>query len=97
MSEPRAIDVAFQFVEHINRRELEPLAELMAPDHRFVDLAGDVEEGRDVMRAGWAQYFARFPDYMIHISHFFVREDTVIFVGRTTGSHLHVRSRTIRW
>lgn len=43
MSETRAIDVAFQFVEHINRRELEPLAELMTPDHRFVDLAGHVE------------------------------------------------------
>lgn len=90
MSEPRAIDVAFRFVEHINRRELESLVELMTPDHRFIDLAGDVEEGRDVMGAGWADYFAHYPDYMIHISHFFVRDDVVIFVGRTTGSHLRL-------
>lgn len=68
MSEPDAIDVAFQFVEHINRRELEPLVELMTPDHRFIDLAGDVEQGQEMLRAGWADYFARFPGYRIHLS-----------------------------
>lgn len=62
----------------------------MTADHRFVDMAGDAEEGREVMRAGWADYFARFPDYMIHLSHFFVREDAAILIGRTTGSHLQL-------
>lgn len=42
------------------------------------------------MREAWAGYFSAFPDYMIHVSAFFTLADTVILVGRTTGSHLQL-------
>ena len=60
----------------------------MSEDHRFVDLAGDAEYGRETMRQGWATYMNAFPQYMIHIGELFVVEDEVLMVGRTTGSHL---------
>jgi len=82
------IDVAFSFVECINRRDLTGLTALMTEDHTFIDLAGDVERGRAVMREGWAGYFSRFPEYMIHVGECWTVEDTVVLVGRTTGSHL---------
>jgi hypothetical protein len=82
------IDVALRFVERINRRDLDGLTELMTPAHRFVDLAGDVDVGRERMQQGWAEYFRLCPDYMIHISRISVQGNVVALAGRTTGSHL---------
>lgn len=82
------IDIAFQFVEHINRQNLDALVDLMSVDHTFIDLAGDVHQGRDVMREGWAQYFAMCPNYMIHLAAFHKIHTRVLLIGRTTGSHL---------
>jgi len=84
------IDVAFEFVEAINRRDLERLVALMAHDHRFVDLSGEVHFGRETMRSAWESYFDSFPKYMIHVADLFRDGDRVIMVGRTTGSHLNL-------
>ena len=35
----------------------------MSPDHRFVDAAGGVVDGRQACSAAWASFFASFPDY----------------------------------
>lgn len=90
MDSQDVVAIAFRFVECINRRDLDGLTGLMTEEHTFVDLEGDVEQGRDVMRKAWAGYFSAFPDYMIHVSAFFTVGDTVILVGRTTGSHLQL-------
>jgi hypothetical protein len=84
------IDVAFEFVEAINRRDLERLVALMTHDHRFVDLSGEAHLGRETMRKAWASYFDSFPKYMIHVAELFRNDDRVIMVGRTTGSHLNL-------
>ena len=62
-----AESVARAFVEAINRGDVDGLAELMTPAHRFVDSLGAVTEGRDAMRAGWADYFRMVPDYSIEV------------------------------
>ena len=49
-----AESVAQAFVRAINRQDVEGLFALMAPEHRFVDSLGNVVEGREKMRAGWA-------------------------------------------
>jgi hypothetical protein len=82
------VNRALQFVERINRRDADGLAELMSPEHTFIDLAGDVHRGRQTMRAGWESYFTICPDYMIHLCAAYERGARVILVGRTTGSHL---------
>jgi limonene-1,2-epoxide hydrolase len=53
------------FVDAINRQDVEGLAGMMTPGHRFVDSMGGVTEGRDKMRAGWVGYFRMVPDYEI--------------------------------
>ena len=84
------VDVALQFVEAINRRDLGRLDDLMTEDPVFVDLAGERAEGKAVMQEGWNGYFTQCPDYMIHISALHVIDESVVLVGRTTGSHLNL-------
>jgi len=88
VSAENPVDVALRFVECINRGDLNSLVALMPEDHTFVDLAGDVEKGRQTMKSGWKQYFTACPEYMIHISDIYLVENEVILVGRTTGSHV---------
>jgi hypothetical protein len=59
--------VARAFVEAINRQDVEGLAGLMTPGHRFVDSLGGVTEGREKMRAGWVGYFRMVPDFEIEV------------------------------
>ena len=93
MSEETNIDVAFRFVECINRGDVEGLVSLMTPDHTFFDLEGEAYRGRETMRRGWTNYFEAYPHYMIHIHEFYDAQDRVIFVGSTTGSHLELPRR----
>jgi hypothetical protein len=93
MSEETNIDIAFQFVECINRRDLDGLVALMTADHTFFDLEGDAYSGRETMRRGWANYFGAYPHYMIHIHEFHDFQDRIIFIGSTTGSHLELPRR----
>jgi hypothetical protein len=39
----------------------------MTSGHRFIDSLGNVVEGRERMRAGWAAYFTMVPDYSIAV------------------------------
>ena len=87
---PGPADVAFQFVEKINRGDLAGLVALMTEEHTFVDLAGEVSSGRELMRRGWAHYFDRCPEYMIHVWQYSVVGDCVALRGSTTGSHLNL-------
>jgi len=59
--------VALAFIAAINRHDVDELAGLMTPGHNFVDSLGNVVEGREKMRAGWAGYFGTVPDYLITV------------------------------
>src|ERR1017187_1978646 len=62
-----AEDVARAFVVAINRRDVDGLAEVMTPGHRFVDSLGNVVEGREAVRVAWVGYFRMVPDYRIDV------------------------------
>ena len=49
--------VAQAFVQAINHQDVDSIAALMTPDHKFIDSLGNVVRGREAMRAGWAAYF----------------------------------------
>ena len=87
MTQDSPLDLAFQFVEFINRRDLDGLASLMADDHIFIDLSGEVHRDREALIDGWRSYFNQFPEYMIHLAEVYIFGDRVALVGRTTGSH----------
>ena len=54
-----------EFMNRINQRDADRLAELMTEDHVFIDSIGQAVHGRETMRTGWRGYFALGPDYRI--------------------------------
>ncbi len=80
------IAVAQAFVRAINRQDVEALAQLMTPDHRFTDSLGNVFAGRAPMRAGWGAYFRSVPDYSLAIEEFYVDGQTVVMLGMAHGT-----------
>lgn len=87
MTQDSPLDVAFGFVECINRRDLQGLTDLMADDHVFIDLSGEEHRRREALIEDWRSYFTQFPDYMIHLAEAYILGDTIALIGRTTGSH----------
>ncbi|HEY1208347.1 MAG TPA: nuclear transport factor 2 family protein [Terracidiphilus sp.] len=82
-----AEDVARVFVAAINRQDVEGLAGLMTPGHRFVDSLGGVTEGREKMRAAWVGYFRMVPDYSIVVEETYVAGPIVVMLGKARGTY----------
>jgi ketosteroid isomerase-like protein len=78
--------IAQAFVRAINRQDVERMAELMSPAHRFIDSLGKVIEGREKMREGWAAYFRMVPDYSIAIEEFYPSDPVVLMLGMASGT-----------
>ena len=57
------VETVLQFMDRINRRDVDALVELMTEDHVFIDSLGQSVRGREKMRAGWRGYYAFCPDY----------------------------------
>jgi len=74
-------------VRAINRQDVDALAELMTPEFRFVDSLGNLVEGRDKMRAGWAAYFKMLPDYQLAIEESYGDGPVVVLLGEAGGSY----------
>lgn len=79
-------DIAIQFNDAINARDLDALVALMTDDHRFVDTEGTVFEGIDRCRAIWSGFFDAFPDYRNHFETVTEKDGTVVIAGRSTCS-----------
>jgi len=79
--------VAHAFVRAINRQNVDALAELMTPEHRFVDSLGSVTEGREKMRVAWAKYFRMVPDFTVAIEETFCDGPVVAMLGMAQGTY----------
>lgn len=84
----KPVQVTLDFVDKINQGNVDGLAALLAPDHAFMDLAGEVETGKQNLAAAWGDYLSTYPNYHIYIRQLFENENDVILIGHTTGSHL---------
>ncbi len=49
------VEIVLEFMDRINKRDVDKLAELMTEDHLFVDSLGQRVLGREKMRAGGAR------------------------------------------
>ncbi len=81
-------DPVAAFVRAINEKDPRRLGELMTDNHRFVDSMGGEVVGHAETLAGWAAYFALFPDYEILVDQRFTDGDSVALFGRTRAVHL---------
>jgi ketosteroid isomerase-like protein len=85
--------IAQAFVRAINRQDVERLAELMSPTHRFIDALGNVTEGRDRMRECWNAYFSMVPDYTVAVEEYYPAnaaadsDPVVIMLGIASGTY----------
>jgi uncharacterized protein (TIGR02246 family) len=84
-----AVAVTRRFVEAINRQDVQALAELMTPDHRFTDSLGNTVRGRESMREGWKLYFQIVPDYRLDIEETYVNDSAVVMLGVAGGTYSH--------
>ena len=82
-----AESVAQAFVRAINRQDVDGVAALMSPTHRFIDSLGKVIEGREKMREGWAGYFRMVPDYSLAIEEFYPGDPVVVMIGVAAGTY----------
>ena len=79
--------VAGAFVEAINRRDANEIAQLMTEDHVFIDSMGSKVQGRLKMMEGWQGYFRMVPDYSITVEETFGDGDVVVMLGTAQGTY----------
>ncbi len=80
------LQVAEAFVAAINSGEPKRMAALMTPEHTFIDADGSEHAGKDHMTTGWQEYFDMVPDFRIEVSDRFEDKDTVVLLGRASGT-----------
>lgn len=83
---PNPVSFAVAFVAAINDHDADAIADLAAPDHRFIDSLGAVVEGREAVRAAWRAYFAMVPDYALAVAPRFATGSEVMLLGTAAGS-----------
>lgn len=59
------VETVLNFINCINQRDADKLADLMTEEYVFIDSLGQTVEGRETMRAGWRGYYALCPDYWV--------------------------------
>jgi ketosteroid isomerase-like protein len=82
-----AVQAAQQLVSAINVHDVDALAALLTPEHRFIDSLGTVVVGRDALREGWRQYFRLVPDYHIEVERVLGDGPHVVLLGSAHGTY----------
>jgi ketosteroid isomerase-like protein len=80
-------EVARAFVDRINAHDVPGLVALMTADHRFVDSLGNVVDGREAMKGGWAAYFGMVPDYKLATEQWLADGSTAVLLGTASGTY----------
>ena len=80
------IEIVLAFMDRINQRDPDNLAELMTEDHIFIDSLGHTMRGRATMRKGWQGYYAFCPDYWVSHEEIFQSGNTVAVFGAAGGT-----------
>lgn len=80
------VETVLAFMQGINGRDPDKLAELMTDDHLFIDALGQAVSGRDKMRAGWKGYYAMCPDYWVSHETILANGEEVAVFGEAGGT-----------
>jgi len=80
------IETVLDFLDRINKKDADKLAELMTEDHVFVDSLGNTVRGREKMRAGWRGYFSFCPDYWVTHEEILENGNIVAVFGAAGGT-----------
>ena len=80
------IEVVVAFMDRINQRDPDKLAELMTADHIFIDSLGQTMRTRETMRKGWQGYYAFCPNYWVSHEEVFENGNIVTVFGAAGGT-----------
>ena len=80
------VETVLNFINCINQRDADKLAELMTEDHVFIDSLGQAVRGREKMRAGWRGYYAFCPDYWVSHEQILSDRNVVAVFGAAGGT-----------
>ena len=80
------VEAVLDFMDRINQRDADKLAEAMTEDHVFVDSLGQSVRGREKMRAAWRGYFALCPDYRVAREEILQNANAVAVFGTAGGT-----------
>src|SRR5580658_10295755 len=80
------VETVLEFMDRINRRDGDALAELMTEDHVFMDSLGQSVRGREKMRAGWRGYYSFCPDYWVTHAEILQNGNRVAVFGSAGGT-----------
>jgi ketosteroid isomerase-like protein len=81
-----AIETVLRFMDAINARNVDQLAEMMTEDHAFIDSLGQAIRGREKMRSAWRGYYAFCPDYWVSHEELLERGNLVAVFGVAGGT-----------
>src|SRR5579864_6465917 len=80
------IETVLQFLERINERDPDKVADLLTEDHLFIDSLGQTMRGRETMRKGWRAYYSLCPDYWVSHEDIFESGNMVAAFGAAGGT-----------
>jgi ketosteroid isomerase-like protein len=79
-------ETVLRFLECINQRDADKLAEMMTEDHVSIDSLGQSVRGCEKMRAGWRGYYAFCQDYWVSHEEILARGNFVAVFGAAGGT-----------
>jgi ketosteroid isomerase-like protein len=80
-------NVVNEFIDAINRHDVEAIGRLMSEDCVYIDSDGTTYDDVEQMIQGWPGYYEMFPDYKIEIYDSFVSGNTVALFGKASGTY----------
>lgn len=84
--------IALEYINAINRKDITALCSLMSIDHLFIDAHDNRIVGKDTMRQSWIDYFAMFPDYTIGIDEILEKDNLICFLGYASGTYRNLKN-----
>ncbi len=79
--------IILEFVDFINKHDIEGMTNLMTDDHTFIDAHNNKVTGKDTMKASWQLYFGWFPDYTIEVCDIIQGGQCIALLGFANGTY----------
>lgn len=90
---PMDTKVVIDFVDAINKHDVNRMYELMTTDHVFINSHGKRIEGKENMKLGWEGYFEFFPDYTIEITEIIENESVIGIFGYAYATYMKKKNK----
>ena len=86
-------NIILEFVEFINKHNIEGMAGLMSDDYTFIDAHNNRISGKDKMTVSWKLYFDWFPDYTIEICDIIQGGNCIAMFGYANGTYKNLNNQ----